>query len=94
MRVENAFWCLVWRQEQRHLGLDPGAAQGGHKVVHRGDRDRRASSVMGMGWDIKVDMEGVWLLHKKQAATLQLGKAKAKGAEGELWAWWVLVQRG
>lgn len=49
---------------------------------------------MGMGWDIKVDMEGVWLLHKKKAATLQLGKAKAKGAEGELWAWWVLVQRG
>lgn len=47
--MEDAFWCLALRQEQRRLGPDRGAAQGGHKVVHRGDRDRRTSSEMGMG---------------------------------------------
>lgn len=39
-------------------------------------------------WDIKMGMEGVWLLRKEQVGTLQLGKAMAKGAKVGLWAQW------
>lgn len=75
------------------MGPDPGAAQGDHKVVHKGDQDRTLT-VMGTGWDVNMDMEGLWLLHNEQTGTLQLGKAMAKGDKVELWACWVLLQQG